>query len=988
MSEAYLSSVFAAAEWQAAWRADPGGAQRKLLVLRLEDCELPGLLGQVVSEDLFDVDREEARGRVLAAVAGERRKPRAEPAFPRHGTEGVEPAFPPELPAVWNVPPRLAWFVGRQDQFEELDAALRATSAASVCALEGMGGVGKTALAVEYAYRRAGRFDVVWWVAAENPDLVGEQLSALGAELGLPRNSEPGIVLGALRRKRHRWLLVLDNVDQPSLVGPLRPTDGRGRLLVTSRRRAFDGLGPVVDVLPFERAESTTLLTGRRADLSLSSAAAVADLVGDLPIAIEQAAAFLRRTDVPVDEYAALLAATPTRTLARADAADRPGQTVAGLWDVSVQWLLAEQPAAVELLELLAWCSPEPVPLGLFTSHPDLLPDGRLKFAAADPLAWVDTVSALVGYSLARRDGDSLTVHRLVQAAVRDRATAEETLTATWSLVRLLAAALPTETADPATWPRWRQLVPHVLASLDRAEHIPDDATRVVSRLNDAVGRYLRLLGRLDTATALLERALVLDETHLGPDHPETLASRYNLACAWERAGRLADAVGLHEQVVIDTRRVLGPDHPATLASLCALATAYRSAGRVAEAVALHERNLAETERALGPDHPNTLTSQRELARTYSSAGRVADAIALLGRNLARQERVPGADHPDTLAARNDLAQAYESAGRVAEAIALHERNLAETERVLGPDHPNTLASRNNFALAYRSAGRVAEAVALHERNLTETERALGPGNPSTLTARGNLADTYVSAGRVAEAITLHERNLAETERTLGPDHPNTLTSQGDLARAYESAGRVAEAIALHERNLAGRERVFGPDHPNTLASRGNLAHAYESAGRVAEAVTLFERALSGAERVFGPDHPNTLIVRNNLAHAYASHGRVAEAVALYERNLVETERVLGTDHPITLNSRSNLADGWLRVGRVAEAVALLERNLIDTTRVFGTDHPEAATTRNDLAVACLFAERWEEATDLHERNRREQASGRTAPDVSDSDGL
>ena len=328
------------------------------------------------------------------------------------------------------------------------------------------------------------------------------------------------------------------------------------------------------------------------------------------------------------------------------------------------------------------------------------------------------------------------------------------------------------------------------------------------------------------------------------------------------------DSIELYEQVLAERERVLGPDHPDTLTIRNNLAGAYYSVGRFGEAIELYEQVLADRVRVLGPDHPDTLTVRNNLAGAYKSAGRLAEAVELFERVLADRVRVLGPDHPDTLAARNNLAGAYYSVGRFGEAIELLGRVLAERERVLGPDHPDTLTTRNNLAFAYHSAGRFDEAIELYERVLAEQERVLGPDHPDTLTVRNNLAFAYHSAGRFGEAIELFERVLADQERVLGPDHPGTLTTRNSLAGAYEDVGRFGEAIELFERVLADQERVLGPDHPDTLNARDNLALAYDAVGRLAEAINVWEELLPDCRRLLGPEHPLTKLVQKNLEAA------------------------------------------------------------------------------------------------------------------------
>ncbi|WP_322780440.1 TIR domain-containing protein, partial [Frankia sp. Cas4] len=311
LSAAYLTSAYAAPEWQAAWAADPSGRARKLLVFRIEECPRPGLLAQLVSVDLFGVGKDVARRVVLAAAAGERGKPATEPDFPGGladmGVAVGGPVFPPDLPVMWNVPARLAHFVGREALLGEIHGRLAAGSVA-VTAVAGMGGVGKTALVVEYIHRYADGFDRVGWVPAEQPELIGGYLAGLAPAVGLSVEAEPAVVVAAWAG-RPRSLLVFDNADDPdtiTMIKGLRPSPGAGRLLVTSRRRGWTALGVTVAVSTMRRAESVQMLTDRFPALEPRVADRICELLGDLPLAVEQAAGYLDQTGTPPGEYADL----------------------------------------------------------------------------------------------------------------------------------------------------------------------------------------------------------------------------------------------------------------------------------------------------------------------------------------------------------------------------------------------------------------------------------------------------------------------------------------------------------------------------------------------------------------------------------------------------------------------------------------------------------------------------------------------------------
>ena len=766
------------------------------------------------------------------------------------------PRRPPRI-RLGSRPMEAAGFVERREQAGLFGAVLSGASGRTV--LTGMRGSGKSQLATAVAARcEAEGWELVAWLPAGSREAVLSGLVELGLELGVRVEDGPSREVIARRcltalasAQGSNRLIVFDDVDSPDDLVGLVPRGECVRVLVTTTRLAdWEGAGWVrVSVGVFEREQSIGILldrtdqTGREA-ADAEAADAIAGVLGDLPVAVVQAAATARRDRYTLAAYLEVLERTTLEEGVRRREGDEYPRAVGAALRLALR-------------SALEWIEDQ-------SSHQEEIARAQLGVlsvlaAPGVPARWLEeadggsddargALSGLIESSVCQlsKDRSKVMIHGLQGRAIREAWKDEPE---SWGRVERRAAALLGTVADVITTPvpdsagRRREALD--LVEQLRATAGQDHSKTLFSypRTADALAlalRYAAELGDPQAALSLSDAVDLLDEA-LGPDHPRTLTSRNNLAVAYESAGRLDEAIDLFERTLADSERVLGPDHPHTLTSRGNLASAHQDAGRLEQAIDLHERTLAETLRVLGPDHPHTLTS------------------------------------------RNNLAVAYRSAGRLGEAIDLHEQELADCERVLGPDHPHTLTSRGNLAAAYKSAGRLDQAVPLFERNLADCERVLGPDHTHTLTSRGNLAVAYRSAGRLDQAVPLFERNLADCERVLGPDHPDTLTSRGNLAAAYKSAGRLDQAIDLHERTLADHERVLGPDHPDTLTSRGNLAAAYKSAGRLEQAIDLHERTLADCERVLGPDHPHTRLFRKNLAAAYRAVGRDEDAAALLD---------------------------------------------------------------------------------------------------------
>ncbi|MDH6214166.1 tetratricopeptide repeat protein [Streptomyces pseudovenezuelae] len=799
----------------------------------------------------------------------------------------VRPPAEVEAPAgLDNLPVRPRLFVGRTTELDRLDAALAAPGGVVVQAVHGLGGIGKSTLAAHWAATRTHGCVPVRWINAYSATSVQEGLVELATALesGLPDALSPeALAERALQwlASHTGWLLILDNVNDPADIAPLLARPTSGRFLITSRlATAWHNVNTVVRLDVLDEAESLDLLTriaSHAGPRDLDGAAELCAELGHLPLAIEQAAAYLTQNPLITPRaYLALLDEYPVEMYGDGGVVTPHERTIAKIWNVTLNQITTLRPQAADLLRLLAWYAPDQIPATLL--------DGL-----TNPPALNKAIGLLTAYSMITPDPatNTLAVHRLVQALARTPDPDDPHRTphlinqARTHATTQLNDALPDTWDTPGEWPNWRALLPHIDAL---ADHAPADTdTETTAYILTLTGQFLDSQGQLTRAISHLQRAL---------------------------AG---------------SARVLGADHPDTLVSRGTLASSYWSAGDLGRAVPLYEQTLADLVRVLGADHPNTLASRHNLAYAYQSAGDLGRAVPLLEQTLADFVRVLGADHPDTLASRHNLAYAYRSAGDLGRAIALFEQTLTDRVRVQGADHPSTLESRNNLAYTYQLAGDLGRAVPLFEQTLADRVRVLGADHPSTLTSRGNLASAYESAGDPGRAVPLLEQTLADEVRVLGADHPSTLTSRNALASAYRSAGDLGRAIALLEQTLTDSVRVLGTDHPDTLASRSNLALAYRLAGDLGRAFPLFEQTLTDKVRVLGTDHPDTLITRSNLASAYRSAGDLGRAIALFEQTLTDRVRVQGADHPDTLITRSNLAYTYLLAGDLKRAAPLIE---------------------------------------------------------------
>jgi hypothetical protein len=722
---------------------------------------------------------------------------------------------------VLRLAPRPLFLAGREELLAELDARLTGDDGTvpRVVALCGLGGAGKTSVAVEYAHRQLGEVKVAWQFPSEDPPVLAAGFGELATQVGAGDGGDPvAAVHGVLAASAAPWLLVFDNAPDRKSVAPFVPPAGRGRVLITSQNQVWPP-GQFLPVPVLDRQVAAEFLVGRTGDGDRHEALELADELGGLPLALEQAAAYVQVSGESLAGYLALFRRRRADMLGRGEAIGY-SQTVATTWRLAFEDLQQAAPGAVGLLRLLAFCAPEAIPLRLLLQpRPGLA--GRLGKEVApvlaplleDPLAAGDAIAALRRYSLISPPADgSVSVHRLVQAVTADQMPAN--LARQWQQAAavLIEDAIPCDTAPPQTWPVCAALLPHAEAALD------DDSAGMAR-----IGTYLGSSGSYAAARDLQRRVLDTQERNLGPEHPDTLIARGNLAVWTGDAGDPAAARDLLAALLPVRERVLGPEHPDTLRTRHELADWTGLAGDPAAARDLLAALLPVRERVLGPEHPDTLITGGSLADWTGIAGDPAAARDLLAALLPVCERVLGPEHPDTLAARYMLARWTGPAGDPAAARDLLAALLPVRERVLGQEHPDTLRTRGNLAIWTGHAGDPAAARDLLAPLLTEGERVL-PEHPDMLHGRHELAVWTGHAGDPAAARDLLAALLPVRERVLGPEHPDTLHTRHELAVWTGLAGDPAAARDLLAALLPVRERVLGPEHPNTLITRSNLA--------------------------------------------------------------------------------------------------------------------------------------------------------------------
>ncbi|WP_311984621.1 FxSxx-COOH system tetratricopeptide repeat protein [Parafrankia sp. CH37] len=817
------------------------------------------------------------------------------------------------VPTIWGgVPQRNKNFTGRESQLTELRRRIASdegeVTAVLPHALQGLGGVGKTHLAIEYAYRYQAHYDLIWWIPADQPVLVRSTLASLAPRLGL---SEGGLlriddsvaaVLEALRRGTpyRRWLLIFDNADQPELIRGLMP-HGPGHVLVTSRNRRWQSIVDTIEVDVFDRRESLEFLHRRVPGIAEVDANSLAEALGDLPLALEQAGALQFETGMDVREYLQLLKDASSKLLAENPPADY-SRPVAAAWSLSVAQLREQAPFALELLRRCAFFGPEPISLEMLDRGKYTL-DSDFGLSMQDRLMVSRAMRELGRYALARIDNSRKTVqvHRLVQMLIRDELLPEEQERMRDEVHALLVAADPgdSETQNRAGF---ENLLPHIVPSGVYAS----TAVRARQLIEHLIG-YLYNAGDLTTALSEADRALDRWRADSGDRDPDVLVLQGIKANVLWALGRYREAYELRRGTLDAITEVLGADHEETLIILNGHGADLRARGEFRAALELDEDALPRHERVFGRDNAQTHHVVNNLALDCSLNSAYKRAFELDQDNLTNRRDMWGGDINPWVAAslaavaRDQRQEGHYLKARESAEYAYRVFEELVNRRELAVDHPFVLAQAKDLSVARRKAGFFREALELAEQVYERytSSRQFGNEHPDALAAAINLGNAQRVAGDPNEAAERIEKTVNRYRDIFGADHPYTYGCHLNLALVHRQLGRVDEAERLLKDALAGLEGRVGADHHFTLTCLANLATARSAQGLVAEALEIGEKALARFGELLGPDHPHALVCATNVALDLSqTAGREEEGRRLATETSQRYRRVLGPDHP------------------------------------------------------------------------------------------
>jgi tetratricopeptide (TPR) repeat protein len=809
-------------------------------------------------------------------------------------------------------------FVGRKQDLKNLHEALQSEGKVSVCAVRGMGGVGKTELAIQYALSEEFQqsYLACYWFSLNQGDLATQILLKASPYLAMPEAlQKSGSVEAQVKWCWQNWhpstgniLVIIDDVKNLADIPPaLMPIASRFKVMVTTRQR---NLSPSFRELPLgilSEAESLELFTkivdaqgSSRIENERETTKAICKYLGYLPLALELVANYLKDDQMlSLEDYLQQLHLEDESLADEVVRGITAERGVIAAFNLSWQRLTG---LATQLAMLLGRFAAAAIP------WQDLV-EPTLNSLGYEKKAVKEARKQLANLSLIEiEDGKNIVIHALLREYFRYQSKQAgdyfiHTLQQAIASSGIAIAKTIPQTPVIADIERVSLAIPHLeLLSQEMLDDIPDPDNDLFWAFS-GLARFYQGQAQYNLAERYYHNCLEAVQSRLGENHPDVATSLNNLAELYRSQGRYEDAEPLYLQALELWQRLLGENHPSVATSLNNLAGLYESQGRYEEAEPLYLQALELTQRLLGDNHPDVAGSLNNLAALYDSQGRYESAEPLYLQALELMQRLLGENHPDVATSLNNLAGLYESQGRYEEAEPLYLQALELRQRLLGENHPSVASSLNNLAALYKSQGRYESAEPLYLQALELRKRLLGENHPDFATSLNNLALLYKSQGRYAEAEPLYLQALELRKRLLGENHPDFATSLNNLALLYKSQGRYAEAEPLYLQALELRKRLLGENHPDVATSLNNLAGLYDSQGRYESAEPLYLQALELRKRLLGENHPDVAQSLNNLALLYNTQGNYTEAEALSQQALTIYQQTLGNQHPQTQNA-------------------------------------------------------------------------------------
>jgi tetratricopeptide (TPR) repeat protein len=888
---------------------------------------------------------------------------------------------------LWNIPyQRNPFFTGRDEVLTQLHRGLQADATLALShpqGISGLGGIGKTQTALEYAYCYGTNYNAVFWIRADSITSLTTSMIELAGLLELPERYEQDqniIVQAVLRwlRLHPGWLLIYDNIDDLSIAEPFLPKAGSGHILLTTRAHALGGIAQRLDIQKMEPEIGALLLLRRAGLLALqaaldtanpdnqSIARSISEELDGLPLALDQAGAYIKEAPCLLSDYLTRYQNRRGDILRERGSFDQEyPAAVATTWSLSFEKLQQASPAATELLTFCAFLAPDSIPEKLLTGGAAYVGD-VLYPVASDALQLDFACKEVLRFSLFHREADrrTITMHRLVQAILQENLLDDGRILWQQRAINAVSGTFPS--VEYENWSDCQQLLPHAQVCAKWVKQLPLPPLQSVPLLLRA-GYYLHEHAQDNEAASLLEQSLKVAKNLYGSNHQLVADSLNNLALVYQTQGKQRDAEDLLLQALsVDAQAQGKPSGRAR--SLNNLANLYQEQSRYRDAETLFLQALELDVQQYGSDHVEVATDLNNLALLYRIQGRYQEAEPLARRAQAIKEKEHGHNHPAIAKNVNNLAALYYEQGLYEKAEPLYKRALAIREQVYEEGHPEIANSLNNLALLYEKQGEMTQAEVYFRRALTMKIAVYGEKHQTVANTQNNLAQLLQKQKKHREAENLFRQVLETREQILTPDHVTVARTLNNLAMLYEEQERYDEAEALLKRACKIFEKVHGPDHITIAHTYNNLAIIYQAQQRYTEAEAAYHAALPIYECLSDSGDPTIAEIFSSLGEIYLEQEKYQQAETCYRQALTLFEQVYEPRHPVIAQSLNRLAATCYLQGNLVAAEPLYLCALKNFEEILGPEHIGVAQCLENLAALYADQARYGEAQPLYQR--------------------
>ena len=694
--------------------------------------------------------------------------------------KGKNKSFGEETFSVFNVPfHRNRNFTGRLGILSRIALEL---SKEKVLAIHGMGGIGKSQTVSEYVYRHADEYAIIWWINSEDATTLISKYVSLAEPLNLPFKGMKeldviNIVKGKLEQIDN-WLLIFDNAENPRDIRDYFPKTDNGHILITSRSPKWGEIALTLSLDEMAPDESVAFLLKRTNEKDKNAAEELAVKLGYLPLALEQAGSYIESSGMRISDYIALHKKYLSKLMDKGKPTDYP-ETVSTTWGISFERIKVKSKAAIELMNLFAFFAPEDIPIPVLEKGTEYLPDG-LKEIITDPFEFGDAITVLRNYSIVRRFGKSLSIHRLMQTVIRDKLNEEEKKFWSENAFHIIDNAFVFDNKDLKTWAECAQLLPHSNAVVQNVLDSKADLNIICDLLN-RMGCFLNNSGQFMKAKRLVSQALEIEEKIHGSSHFKIADIVNNLGTIHGEIGELEIAENYHRKAFEIDEKIYGTSHPIVARDFNNLGNILGKRGELEEARLFLEKALKIDENYYDELHPNIGIRLNNLGLIFWNQGKHSKAKMYFERSLNIFESVYGSDHPNVAFTLNNLSLIHKELGEFENAKGCLEKSLRIEEKTFGSDHPNVAIVWNNLGIIHRELGELEDAKMHFERALSIVESIYNEGHPQIAEVLYNLGHLYRKSGNLEKAKENLEKSLEIRQKILGSDHPKTIKVNQDL---------------------------------------------------------------------------------------------------------------------------------------------------------------------------------------------------------------